>query len=207
MVRNCLKTLDSGFCRNDGKWYFLTFYEIINLEKWRKRDMSYLELNGLSNNSKEVFMQKFKKILVPVSLSKESPEVVPYVRNIAEMCDAEIHLLFVARNLDSISSFYVPERSMKQFEDESVQGAQKRLNEFAEDFFKDYPVCKTRVVVGDTVKQIVKCINSEDFDLVIVGSRGRKDINRLIFGSVAKEVIDMSSAPVLTVNADRISVN
>jgi hypothetical protein len=33
MVRNCLKTLDSGFCRNDGKWYFLTFYEIINYLK------------------------------------------------------------------------------------------------------------------------------------------------------------------------------
>jgi hypothetical protein len=31
MVRNCLKTLDSGFRRNDGKWYFLTFYETINL--------------------------------------------------------------------------------------------------------------------------------------------------------------------------------
>jgi hypothetical protein len=29
MVRNCLKTLDFGFRRNDGKWYFLTFYETI----------------------------------------------------------------------------------------------------------------------------------------------------------------------------------
>jgi hypothetical protein len=32
MVRNCLKTLDSGFRRNDGKWYFLTFYEIIKVK-------------------------------------------------------------------------------------------------------------------------------------------------------------------------------
>jgi|GEM_PF-4178142 len=29
MVSNYLKTLDSGFRRNDGKWYFLTFYETI----------------------------------------------------------------------------------------------------------------------------------------------------------------------------------
>jgi len=28
----CLKTLDSGFRRNDGKWYFSTFYEGINLD-------------------------------------------------------------------------------------------------------------------------------------------------------------------------------
>ncbi len=41
MVRNCLKTLDSGFCRNDGKWYFLTFYEIINFESFIKNNSKY----------------------------------------------------------------------------------------------------------------------------------------------------------------------
>jgi hypothetical protein len=33
MIRNCLKTLDSGFRRNDGKWYLLTFYESISFLK------------------------------------------------------------------------------------------------------------------------------------------------------------------------------
>jgi hypothetical protein len=32
MVCNCLKGLDSGFRRNDGKRYFLTFYETINIQ-------------------------------------------------------------------------------------------------------------------------------------------------------------------------------
>ncbi|MDY6854771.1 MAG: universal stress protein [Thermodesulfobacteriota bacterium] len=152
-------------------------------------------------------MQKFKKILVPVSLSDDSPEIVPYVRNIAEMNDAEIHLLFVARTFDSITSFYIPERSMKQFKDESVQRAQKKLDEFAKAFFKDYPLCKTKVALGDTVEQILKCIKSEEIDLVVVGGRGKKDLNRLVFGSLAKELIDMSSATVLSVNAERISIN
>ena len=31
MVCNCLKRLDSGFRRNDGKWGFSTFYETINI--------------------------------------------------------------------------------------------------------------------------------------------------------------------------------
>jgi hypothetical protein len=37
MVRNCLKTLDSGFRRNDGKWYFLTFYETIIYRSIQRR--------------------------------------------------------------------------------------------------------------------------------------------------------------------------
>ena len=36
MVCNCLKRLDSGFRRNDGKWYFETFYEIV---KFRHRNL------------------------------------------------------------------------------------------------------------------------------------------------------------------------
>jgi len=32
MVCNCLKRLDSGFRRNDGKENFSTFYEFINID-------------------------------------------------------------------------------------------------------------------------------------------------------------------------------
>jgi len=32
MLCNCLKRLDSGFCRNDGKRYFVTFYEAVKIE-------------------------------------------------------------------------------------------------------------------------------------------------------------------------------
>ena len=32
MVCNCLKRLDSGFRRNDGKRYFGTFYEIVKVD-------------------------------------------------------------------------------------------------------------------------------------------------------------------------------
>jgi hypothetical protein len=46
MIRNCLKTLDSGFRRNDGKWYLLTFYEtiIINIRIFAQKEISCLKL-------------------------------------------------------------------------------------------------------------------------------------------------------------------
>jgi len=36
MVCNCLKRLDYGFRRNDGKQYFGTFYEAIKIERFSK---------------------------------------------------------------------------------------------------------------------------------------------------------------------------
>jgi len=40
MVCNCLKRLDSGFRRNDGKRYFWTFYEAINFDFYKIESMS-----------------------------------------------------------------------------------------------------------------------------------------------------------------------
>jgi hypothetical protein len=45
MVCNCLKRLDSGFRRNDGKRYFWTFYEAINI-KCEEINRWYLILTG-----------------------------------------------------------------------------------------------------------------------------------------------------------------
>jgi hypothetical protein len=38
-VCNFLGTLDSGFRRNDGKNAFSTFYEIVNIQRFKKADM------------------------------------------------------------------------------------------------------------------------------------------------------------------------
>jgi uncharacterized protein (DUF1786 family) len=49
MIRNCLKTLDSGFRRNDGKWYLLTFYETITIEAIKFQKAKLLQEKILSN--------------------------------------------------------------------------------------------------------------------------------------------------------------
>jgi len=61
---------------------------------------------------KEFAMQAFKQILFPVDLSEVSPKVVPYVREMAEKFEAEVHLLFVARILQHFTSIYVPHPSI-----------------------------------------------------------------------------------------------
>ena len=43
-------------------------------------------------------------------------------------------------------------------------------------------------------------MQSEGVDLVIMGTHGRKGLERIIFGSVAERVVKNSPIPVLTVN-------
>jgi nucleotide-binding universal stress UspA family protein len=58
-------------------------------------------------------------------------------------------------------------------------------------------------VQGDPAEEILKYIAQEKVDLVIMGTHGRKGLDRVLFGSVANEVVKKSPVPVLTINPYR----
>lgn len=150
-------------------------------------------------------MKEFKKILFPVDLSESSPKLVPYVLTMAEKFGSEICLLFVARVFDYFTSIYVPHPSIDKFEDEVTEGAKKRLQEFKEEHFHAFPGTKAVVLSGDIAEEILNYIQSEEFDMVILGTHGRKGMEKAIFGSVAERVSKISSAPVLLLNPYKIA--
>ena len=145
-------------------------------------------------------MKKFKKILFPVDFSEVSPKIVPYVITMAHRLDAEVHLVFVVRKLEHFRGIYVSLMSSENFEREIVLGAETKMEEFVEEFLKSIFRPKTKVLIGDIAEEIIKYINSEGIDLVIMGTHGRKGIDRIVFGSVADRVIKSAPVPVMSVN-------
>ncbi|NIR13887.1 MAG: universal stress protein [Desulfobacterales bacterium] len=144
-------------------------------------------------------MKFVKKILFPVDLSEVSPKIAPYVKEVASKFGAEVHLVFVARILQHFTSIYVPHPSVGKFEAEIVEGAEKKLQEFVQEIFPEGS-CRAQVVLGDAAEEILNYAESEGIDLIIMGTHGRKGIERIIFGSVAERVVKKSPIPVLTVN-------
>ncbi|MFC1857241.1 universal stress protein [Thermodesulfobacteriota bacterium] len=137
---------------------------------------------------------EIKKILYPVALTEISEKIVPYVSFITEKFGSEIHLLFIFR------------RGRKEFFEtpESVLGnAIERLKEFAGLHFDNYHF-KTKVISGDPADKIIDYIGTEDIDLVIMGTHGRKGLEKILLGSVAVEVVSRSAVPVITINPFRI---
>lgn len=145
----------------------------------------------------------FEKILVPVDLSEVSPEMVPVVREMAEKHNAELHFLFVVRVLEHFTALYVPDLSITKMEQEMIAGAEKRLEEFVQEFFGDYSKISSRVVLGDASEEIVNYVNNRMIDLVIVGTHGRKGLEKVFFGSVAEKVVKTCPVPVLSINPYR----
>jgi nucleotide-binding universal stress UspA family protein len=96
----------------------------------------------------------------------------------------------------------VPHPSVSNFEAEIVKGAEQKMQEFTEEHLKGDSY-KAKVVMGDASEEILKYVESEDIDLVIMGTHGRKGLEHIIFGSVAERVVKKSPVPVLTVNPYR----
>ena len=144
-------------------------------------------------------MKFAKKILFPVDLSEVSLKIVPYVQEIASKFGSEVHLVFVARILQHFTSIYVPHPSVRDFEGELVQGAEKKLKEFVDEHFQGVSP-KEKVVLGDAAEEILNYVRSEGIDLVIMGTHGRKGLEKIVFGSVAERVLHKSPVPVLTIN-------
>jgi nucleotide-binding universal stress UspA family protein len=145
-------------------------------------------------------MIEFKRILYPVDLSESSAKIVPYVQSVAKKFEAKIFILFAARAFDYFTGMYVPYPSISRFEKEVIEGAEKRLYEFVDEHFSEFADTKTVVVAGDASEEIINYIEDQNIDLVIMGTHGRKGMDKIIFGSVAERVLKTSPVPVMVVN-------
>ena len=150
-------------------------------------------------------MKQFNRVLFPVDFSESSDKIVPYVQAVAERFGAQIHILFAARVFDHFTSIYVPHPSINKFEKELIDGAEKRLYEFVDQHFKEFPHTKTSVVAGDPSEEVLNYIKEHEIDLVIMGTHGRKGMDKIIFGSVAERVVKSAPVPVMVVNPYKVT--
>ena len=61
--------------------------------------------------------------------------------------------------------------------------------------------------VGDPGEAILEAARSEDADLIVVGTHGRKGVGRFLIGSVSDDVVRHSPVPVLVVRGDSTGSN
>jgi nucleotide-binding universal stress UspA family protein len=145
-------------------------------------------------------MVEMKKLLFPVDLSGVASKIAPSVIALGEKLDAEIHLVHVAATLEEIAGIYGPAPAFMDFEKEVVSGAERELEKFEQEFFRDYSKKKRVVLQGDPVEELIDYIRTNEVDLVVMGTHGRKGADKILFGSVADQVVKNSPVPVMTVN-------
>ncbi|MFP5213384.1 MAG: universal stress protein [Acidobacteriota bacterium] len=148
-------------------------------------------------------MENVKKIMFPVDLSGVSPKIAETALAMAKKFDAELHLLLVAETLDQYAYFEGSALSFEKLYGEIQAAAEKQLKKFQDQYCQGCSKLKSVILRGDPASEIVNYIRREDIDLVVMGTHGRKGLDRALFGSVAEAVVREAPVPVLTVNPYR----
>jgi len=145
-------------------------------------------------------MVEIKKILYPCDFTENSTKLLPYVLSVSEKYDGMIYLLHVVEDLLKWGGFYIPHLPLKGYQKEALEYAEKRMEKICEEQLQSCPNFQRMILSGDPDAEILKTIESEGIDLVIMGTHGRKGLEHTILGSVAENVVRKSPVPVLVIN-------
>jgi nucleotide-binding universal stress UspA family protein len=126
------------------------------------------------------------KILVAVDGSKHAQKAVDYAVQLALKYKASITLMNVAQTAYP----FLKADTAKSIGELIVTNAAKRI--------KDLKVNK-RVDIGDPAKTIVEVAKNENYDLIVLGSRGLNPAKKFLLGSVSDKVAEHAQCSVLVV--------
>lgn len=147
---------------------------------------------------------EFKKILWPTDFSGSAEKALPYVRSLTEKYDTEIHVLYVIEDIAHHKSWY------GDFEQERIEKilkweektATERLDQVCVSYLEGCPLYIKHVAVGDPAQEILKLVDKEKVDAIVMATRGAQ--GHFQFGSVAEKVVKNAPVPVITIPTDQM---
>ena len=141
-----------------------------------------------------------KTILVPVDFSENSKKILHDAEKFAAKFEATLSLIFVVQSFDDYSGFFVPHMPIAQFQDDLLTSSREKMDNFVEDNLSADTKFATNVSVGDVAEEIISFAETSNADMIIMGTHGYKGLERVLFGSVAEQVVKTAPCPVLTIN-------
>lgn len=138
-----------------------------------------------------------KRILVAYDSSEDSLHAVLLAAEWAQLLPAEITLLHAMEPVtypDFYAQYAPRENQMKRLR----QRCHDALTEVGEEHLRAV-THETAVIHAQAADGIAGFASTNDFDLVVLATRGLSGISHALFGSVAERVTQLSEVPVLTV--------
>jgi Universal stress protein UspA and related nucleotide-binding proteins len=147
----------------------------------------------------------FSKILVPIDGSEPSFHAAHIASNIANKFNSEIIVLYVVvspskSEYANLTGLVTP----KQI-DMIIENAKKQARDWfnrTEDMIKEknpnIKVSTKVILTGVAVYgEIIQYAGQENIDLIVIGTRGRSGVKKLLLGSTASGVVTYAECPVL----------
>lgn len=154
-------------------------------------------------------MKDFRTLLLATDFSDCSQKAREVACQLADKFDAQLHVIHVIHKMAvEVPDFgmglafpgyleNIPE-TKKKLSDK----AQEQLAKELEENWKASHRATYSIRFGVPDEEIVEYANSNNVDMIVIGTHGRSGLPHILLGSVAERVIHRASCPVVTVKQD-----
>ena len=143
----------------------------------------------------------FSRILVAVDGSKSAMDAVDYAIDMAKKFNAQLTTLTVSHiSLSSYGLASLPD-AIKQSKEKHALESKQWFDKVSQNAKQNNVQIKTELIDSQMSVDgtIVEYAESHDIDLIILGTKGRSGIKKLLLGSVATAVVKYATCPVMVV--------
>ena len=147
----------------------------------------------------------YKKIMVPLDGSQIAETVFPHLETVVKGCQEKPEVVLV-QAVEPISipmgrevSQFASIKQVQDFESHQKNDAEKYLNEIAAYLESRGIKCRVEVITGRAGEVLAAYVNKNNVDLVVMATRGRSGIKKMVLGSVAERLLRSVSVPILMV--------
>lgn len=139
------------------------------------------------------------RILCPVDFFPASDAAVGYAAGLASNYDATVHLLHVITPIVATAYEYAIDTTeiMKSIKRSSAE----EMNKLAARIREAGASAEIEMRIGDVYDEIKKAIEVSTPDLLVMGTHGRRGIERWFMGSTTEKLLRHSPVPLLTISA------
>lgn len=157
-------------------------------------------------------MNDTKKIMVAIGFTEYSDELLGYAAGIADSIRAEMIVANIINSRDVEAVGAIAAMGYEVDGEHYVSGIKEERRRTLAKMLKkiEFPAERMRSVfkVGHPVEELLKIAVNENVDLIVMGIKGRSDLEHVLVGSVAEKIFRRSPIPILsyrdTKNAERL---
>jgi nucleotide-binding universal stress UspA family protein len=147
-------------------------------------------------------MDAMKQILVAVGFTEYSEGLLKYAAQFAEILNAELVVASIVNSRDVEAVGTIAAMGYDVDSEHYVAGIKEERRQMLDEILKkiSFPAEKIRSIfkIGNPTEELLKIAVNENVDLIIMGIKGRSNLEHVLVGSVAEKVFRRSPVPILS---------
>jgi nucleotide-binding universal stress UspA family protein len=143
-------------------------------------------------------MKRISNILIPVDFSNASRKAMHYATHLALRFGAKLTATHI---IPSFAAFnYAFPDDPREFEQKAFVETRRLLPAEIPEAYRDRLNSQTIVKCGDVRDELLGIVTDENVDLIVMGTHGRRNLERFFLGSTTETILRRVPVPILTVS-------